>query len=145
MKDLMQDVKALGGAPFFVLLVVISYGVGESRLASILLAGFIASLLLTASIRAVYFRQRPDKTKFRTWWEKIDASSFPSLHAMRAFFLAALFSVEVPVVWFGVVLFGIASVVAYLRVKQKRHHVSDVIAGSVLGVILAAVLQVWLG
>lgn len=139
MREFLQDVKALGGAPFFLIVIVFAFFT-YTELAYVLLWGFVGTLLLTAAIRAVYFRPRPDRTKYRTWWERLDASSFPSLHAMRAFFLATVFSMSFPSVILGVLLFACAGAVAWMRVWKKRHYVSDVVVGCVLGILFGFAL-----
>jgi undecaprenyl-diphosphatase len=69
-------------------------------------------------------------------------SSFPSGHASSGFFAAALLSEgdpELAPLWFA-----LAAVVATSRAYLRVHHASDIVAGAVVGLALAAVARrVW--
>ncbi len=138
-----QDLKALAGVPLFVAVIVLFYVVGKPVFAFQLFIGLALAYALTFGIRTFYFRLRPDKEKYSTYFGRINASSFPSMHAMRASVLATLL-----ILFFNnsllTVLFIIGALgVGYARVAQKRHYTSDVIVGLVLGVLIA-LLSVWL-
>lgn len=105
--------------------------------------GLFLAYALTSSIRFIFFKQRPDKQKFKGLAQKIDASSFPSLHAMRASCLSVLLILFFSNFWITVISIAAAVCVALVRVVQKRHFASDVIAGLIFGVLIAFV-SVWL-
>jgi len=136
-KDAIQDLKAFGGFPIFVVLILTTYLVGQAQLSTQILIGLVLAFATTTLCRVIYFRPRPEPKKYKTFLQKIDAASFPSLHAMRAMLLALLFGnfFALPALtgFFVLVTLG----VAYVRVYQKRHHMSDVIAGLILGVPVA--------
>lgn len=99
------------------------------------------SLLVNGGIKSLFRRKRPvwaDESprphKLRTPL----SSSFPSGHASAAFTAAGVLSQGDPL-W--PVYYGVAAVVASSRVYVKIHHASDVVAGAVLGVGLAAVAR----
>lgn len=78
--------------------------------------------LLTEGLKRVTRVRRPDSN---------DRDSFPSLHSSLAFSVATLesqFHPQEAPLWFT----G-ASVIAYERVRIKRHHWTDVLAGAALG------------
>ncbi|MBI4146358.1 phosphatase PAP2 family protein [Candidatus Woesearchaeota archaeon] len=136
--ELIQDVKALGGLPLFVLLILFAFATARDVLAAQLLAGFVLAYTVTTLLRLVFWKQRPDKEKYRGFVQKVDSGSFPSLHSMRAAVLATVLG------WYFAnwlsVLFGVLAVaVGVSRVVQKRHFIRDVLAGLVLGVIVAIV------
>ena len=143
--DTIHDIGALGGLPFFLLMTaLIALGRdGWLPLLITLLLGLVACFTVTAAIRWLWFRQRPVPQQHSNWFQRIDASSFPSLHAMRAAFLAtviiilARFSIAVVV---ASVLVTVA--VCWARVRMKKHHISDVVVGAVLGVIMALAAMV---
>ncbi len=131
--ELLQDIKGLSGVPIFIAVVLISFFVGERALALQLTAGLALAYAITVILRIVFFSQRPDKQKFTNFVEKLDASSFPSLHSMRAAVLATIlslhFSNSLLTAFFAIT----AIAIAVARVLQKRHFARDVIAGLVFG------------
>jgi len=135
-EELLQDIKGLAGVPVFGVLIVLSFLLNKFELAKELFVGLIAAHILTILIRALYFRRRPDKERYRTFIEKIDASSFPSLHSMRAGVLAAVLGVYFVNFW-PVLLFILCAVaVAFSRVLSKRHYASDAVVGLILGFLI---------
>ncbi len=141
--EVIQDIKALGGFPLYGILIVISFLIREVRLSAQLLVGLILAFAVTVLLRIMFFKQRPLKQSFRNFIQKVDASSFPSLHSMRAGVMATLLALFFNNAWFTLVLGLCAVTVAASRVKLKRHFVADVVAGLILGV-LVAFASVWL-
>jgi len=139
-KELIQDTKAMGGFPFFELVSFSFLFLGHLNVFLQLTAGLIFAFAFSFSLRLLFFRERPIKEKYHNIFGKIDASSFPSLHAMRASLLAtvcALFFNNI----FLYFLFAFCAIGAgYCRVIQKRHHLSDVIFGLVFGVIIGVLV-----
>jgi len=136
-REFLEDVKAFGGLPIYLALISFFSILGYFTISVRLAVGLFLAYVLTSSIRFVFFRQRPDKQKFKSVAQKIDASSFPSLHAMRASCLAILLILFFNNFWFTVISIIAAVCVALVRVIQKRHFASDVIAGLVFGVFVA--------
>jgi membrane-associated phospholipid phosphatase len=97
----------------------------------------IISLLLAGIIRIVYFKERPNKARHDTLFLRIYNSSFPSVHAMRAFILAFFFSQHYFSWILLIVTVSLAILVGYSRIFLKKHDFIDVIVGSILGIILA--------
>jgi len=140
--ELVQDIKALGGFPVFTIAIVVAFFY-DRILSAQLLVGIVLAFGLTVLIRMVSFKQRPDKQPFNNFLTKIDASSFPSLHSMRASILATLITLRLtnPVLIILLIVYAIA--VGASRVWMKRHYTSDVAAGLVLGAFVA-LASVWL-
>ena len=137
MQELWQDLKAFGGVPVFVVIVLAALVFNKTSLAAQVVLGFAVSFALTFAIRAFYFRRRPDREEYRSFFQRIDASSFPSLHAMRAAVLWVLMMFAFPQPYL-IALFALIIVfVAVARVYLNRHYPSDVIAGVVIGAIIA--------
>ena len=141
--QLIRDTSAFGGFPLYCFLSLVVLLLGYFELFFQLLIGFILAFGVTVLIRLCYFKERPKKQKFANWIEKIDASSFPSLHAMRATVLTVLLSLFFANRVVAVVFAILAVLVAVIRVQEKKHDIFDVIIGLVLGVILGFV-SVWL-
>ena len=134
--ELWQDVKGLSGVPLFVVVIIVSFLSGMRQLAAELSCGLILAYFITTVIRLVHFKRRPDKQAYRNFIEKIDASSFPSLHAMRAAVMATILSITFsnPLL---TALFSLCAIgVGVSRVLTKRHYVSDVIVGLLVGVLV---------
>jgi membrane-associated phospholipid phosphatase len=136
-EDWMRDISGLGGLPIYLVAALTAFAIGEKSLAYQLAAGLGFGYLATVLIRLAWFRKRPEAQKYKNWLEKIDASSFPSLHAMRSavfWSLLALFFNQIALyLAFAVVIISIA----WTRVWLKRHHPSDVAAGLAIGLALA--------
>ncbi len=108
-------------------------------------ACYVATLLVQMVIR----RPRPNALPhgFKLW---IHTYSFPSAHSAASFACAVLLSalafvvlpVFAPVIL--VVSFGLAITIALSRIIVGVHYPSDVIAGSLLGAVLAGVFVLFL-
>jgi membrane-associated phospholipid phosphatase len=142
-REFLEDVKAFGGLPIYLVLIAIFSILGYFTMSVRLAVGLFLAYALTSTIRFVFFRQRPDKQKFKGLAQKIDASSFPSLHAMRASCLAILLILFFNNFWITCLAIGVAVCVALVRVVQKRHFASDVIAGLIFGAIIAGI-AIWI-
>jgi len=141
--EFLQDLKALAGVPLFFVVIVISYVVGRPVFALQLFVGLVLAYVLTFGIRTFYFRVRPDKEKYSNYLQRINASSFPSMHAMRASVFATLLVLFFQNSLLSVLFVLCALGVGVSRVLTKRHHASDVIVGWIFGVFVA-LFTVWL-
>jgi undecaprenyl-diphosphatase len=107
---------------------------------------FASISVLAALVLAIKFsvrRQRPEGE-----WGRIyrftDPHSFPSGHAARAFLIATIAAGLGPA-WLAITLWIWAPLVALARVAMGVHYLSDVVAGTVLGIIVAWIgLQVYM-
>ena len=83
----------------------------------------LTSALLTEGLKRVVRAKRPDTD---------ERNSFPSGHATAAFAVATMQAHYHPrqaIFWYA----G-AAAIAYSRVKLRRHHAQDVVAGALVGV-----------
>lgn len=93
---------------------------------------------LAAVVLAVKFlvkRKRPEG-EWGGIYRNTDPHSFPSGHAARAFLIAVVATALTPP-WLSAILWVWAPLVALARVAMGVHYLSDIIAGAVLGVIVA--------
>jgi undecaprenyl-diphosphatase len=88
-------------------------------------------MLLKFSIR----RRRPEG-EWGAIYRTADPHSFPSGHAARAFLIAVIASFFGPP-WLVVALWVWAPLVSLARVAMGVHYLSDVVAGAVIGLIVA--------
>ena len=96
-----------------------------------ILAAFVMSLKF--SIR----RRRPEG-EWGAIYRNTDPHSFPSGHAARSFLIATLAALLGPL-WLAIILWIWAPLVSLARVAMGVHYVSDVVAGAIVGVIVALV------
>ena len=138
--EAVRDSGAFGGLPLSLAVIVLLYPL-HTFLSLKLLAGLIIAYALTAGIRFMYYKERPLPKRHTNVFERIDASSFPSLHAMRATLLAGVLSaVLVHPLQLGVL--GICVLLTcYSRVHTQKHHASDVVAGVVFGALIVLGLR----
>ena len=106
---------------------------------------FVGISLLAALVMSIKFlvRRRRPEGEWGGIYRNTDPHSFPSGHAARAFLIAVVGAALGPA-WLGVLLWVWAPLVALARVAMGVHYVSDVIAGAILGVIIAIIgLQIY--
>lgn len=129
MDKVMTGFTGLGSKEVSLTLFVGLYTLGNDRLQeSTKLSTFsVAGATLTCAILKYFVnRERPTGTTNRY------NSSFPSGHATGAFAFSYVMSKRHPKA--SIPLYLTASTVAFSRVYLGRHYVSDVIAGSLLGI-----------
>ncbi len=100
------------------------------------LVGFEASLmngLFTSLGKEAFGRRRPDEYEGQWEWFK-GKRSFPSMHASRAFTLAAVMSDTLENRWVSLAAYTWATMVGLSRIEQNRHWPSDILAGALMGV-----------
>jgi membrane-associated phospholipid phosphatase len=89
------------------------------------------------AIKFLVRRERP-QGEWGGIYRNTDPHSFPSGHAARSFLIAVIAAAFGPI-WLAVILGVWAPLVALARVAMGVHYLSDVIAGAILGVIVALV------
>jgi membrane-associated phospholipid phosphatase len=104
--------------------VVVSVGIGG-----------LAALVL--GIKFLVRRKRPEG-EWGSIYRNTDPHSFPSGHAARAFLIAVVASALGPA-WLSILLWIWAPLVSLARVAMGVHYVSDVVAGAILGVVVAGI------
>ena len=69
--------------------------------------------------------------------------SFPSGHVLRAMSLATGVAIKAHRPWASSVAYGLATVMGLQRIYTQQHWLSDVVAGTVLGVAASATTVHW--
>ncbi|VVC30099.1 Phosphatidic acid phosphatase type 2/haloperoxidase [Cinara cedri] len=102
------------------------------------LIGLLIDIFAVAIIKAFVRRRRPVGNKNDQWITVgPDVYSFPSGHVSRAFFIVFYFFKLYPLNEFMILILSIwAIAVAFSRIFLRRHHLLDVIAGSILGYLV---------
>jgi len=108
-----------------------------------LLLALILDIVVVAVIKAFTRRRRPAYNvddQYATV-KMVDKFSFPSGHSTRAVMLAVIFIVIAPVNFiFWLPLLAWAGAVCVSRVLLGRHHILDVAAGVVIGIVQAVIM-----
>jgi membrane-associated phospholipid phosphatase len=92
---------------------------------------------LVMSLKFIIRRRRPEG-EWGAIYRNTDPHSFPSGHAARSFLIAALATFLGPG-WLAVILWVWAPLVSLARVAMGVHYVSDIVAGAVVGVVVAII------
>ncbi|MBI5963685.1 MAG: phosphatase PAP2 family protein [Chloroflexi bacterium] len=93
-------------------------------------------------IKFLVRRERP-QGEWGGIYRNTDPHSFPSGHSARSFLIAVVGTVLAPP-WLATALWVWAPLVSLARVAMGVHYLSDVVAGSALGVIVALIgLQIY--
>lgn len=94
----------------------------------------IAQLLLTLPLKTLVGRSRPEAGRGDHDFHPLHGgASFPSGHATQAFALASVISEHADRPWVTGLSYGLACLVGVARVEQRKHFVSDVVAGGLIG------------
>jgi undecaprenyl-diphosphatase len=142
-KEFIEDSSAFGSLSFFLFLIFLFLILGEVKLGIWLILGFILSFAFVIIIRLFYFKERPQKKEYKNIIEKINASSFPSLHSWRIVMIFVFLSYYYNSIYLVIFLGIIAILVFFSRKYLKFHYWTDIIFGAIFGLIMS-LLIVWL-
>jgi undecaprenyl-diphosphatase len=104
------------------------------RRAALLLLAVVVQALVIFALKQLVRRERPQGEWGRIY-RTFDPHSFPSGHATRAVLLAVM-AVGLGPSWFAGVLLLWAPLVCLARVATGVHYISDVTAGSLIGLLM---------
>ncbi len=135
-RDLVSEVSALGSVVVYVVVTLVFLVQGYSQVFDRLAAALILGYAVATLFRMAFFKQRPKKRAFKTFIEKIDAGSFPSLHAMRATFGSVILGAFFQNILVCSLLVLCVIGVSYARMREKRHYLADVLVGIALGLVI---------
>ena len=130
---MMRKLTHLGGARVMIGIGLILIAAGEQLLGLAALFALTSSHLLVQLLKRVVARPRPCDANGRplALIDLPDPFSFPSGHAAAACAVTGTIAIVHPLL--APALLPIAALVAASRVTLRVHHVSDVIAGVLLG------------
>ncbi len=132
------QITELGGFVTYVIIAIFTLFFIHPFLFVNLILSLIAITVVAIAIKYFFFKDRPKKQSTNNLVERLDASSFPSIHTMRIFALGFWISTLFRS-WIGVLyLLVIAILVSYSRIYLKKHYWSDVLGGLVLVIIIIA-------
>ena len=136
------EITAFGGVILYILIALIFLFLGNFGMFYRLLTGLLLIYFIVIIIKIFYFKNRPQKYKYSNFIERIDASSFPSVHGARSAFLAAAL-----IQFFGnfaisIMLILLGAMVAYSRIHLKAHDIKDITAGIILGLAVFFIVNI---
>ena len=101
----------------------------DGLIASVLAGGIIAGVL-----KEVTGRYRPSTHKGVYSFKPFSGNaSFPSGESTEAFAAGSVIAAEYPHLWVEIPCYGVASLVAFARMREDGHWASDVVAGALIG------------
>ena len=132
---LMENVTVFGSVFTHSILLAAAFALGDA-LFLVLLKGLALLYLLSMPLKFLFFKHRPRKMAYTNWWQKFEASSFPSVHAARVLFLALALHARFSNMLLSVLLLALAALVVYSRIHLKKHYWTDMAGGIVLGMVV---------
>ncbi len=138
-EEWIRDVSSFGSMAFCCFLCAAALAFGNLQAFARLAAGFVSIIILAYAIRLFHFKERPNKRRAEGGiLSRLDASSFPSVHAARISFISAAFLSVSPTLF----LLGSILVVAvdFSRIKTKNHFIEDVIFGNAAGYAIGYII-----
>jgi undecaprenyl-diphosphatase len=127
-----------GDSWFWAIGLVILWVSGSSFWKEWAVVQFASISLLAAMVLLIKFRVRRKRPEGE--WGRI----YPSGHAARAFLIATIATGLGPA-WLAIALWTWAPLVALARVAMGVHYLSDVVAGTLFGIIVALIgLQIYM-
>lgn len=136
---ILKDLGGYGGFPFYAAMILLFVLLRDFEFVYRLIVSLVAVSASVAILRLAYFKPRPGQKKksYSIFYERIDNSSFPSVHTARAVMISIALFTKAPVLLPLLVLMMI--IVCASRLHFKRHYLVDVVAGLVIGLILGLV------
>ena len=141
LRILVIDITFLGSLSFFLFLSFFMFLLDYNHFSYKIIISLVISYILVGIIRFIYYKPRPNKQKYSNLLEKLDSSSFPSLHAMRISILFVLFMLNFNI-FLAVFFFLISIIVCYSRIYLKKHYLIDIIFGYLIGLIIGYLINI---
>ena len=141
-KIVFKQITDLGGLIPYCFFILIFLILGYDDIFLRLLISIIAIMIIAVAIKIFYFKKRPNKQKRSgNIVEKIDASSFPSIHSMRTISLVFWLSIFFDNIILTSYISVVGLLVIYSRIYLRKHYWSDVIFGMLFSLIIN--LAIW--
>jgi membrane-associated phospholipid phosphatase len=138
LKKIFDELTLLGGILFYLLFMLILFLSGEYTYCFFFGLALILIYFITFIIRLFYFKQRPNKANYRNFLEKIDASSFPSIHAARSTFIFIFLVFFYSKIYYLIPLYTLLFLgVLFSRIYLKKHDYIDLFGGIIMGILLS--------
>ncbi|RJQ16870.1 phosphatase PAP2 family protein [Candidatus Woesearchaeota archaeon] len=141
-REFFENLTALGSMIFHGIALVFLLFIDFTLFLKLLIALGISTVIV-ATIRFFYFKYRPlDKEKPKKFLHRLNASSFPSLHAPNSIIFALIVGLTLSTGLF-VLLLILTVLIIYSRYYLKKHFIIDLAVGSVLGMIIGLIVALY--
>jgi len=107
----------------------------------VLLIALVINEILGSIIKILFPKTRPNGQKYTTILEKIDAGSFPSLHASRITIVYLTLFSATNFLPFKIIFLAIIPIVMLSRINLKKHFFIDIVGGFIIGVVIWSLSQ----
>jgi undecaprenyl-diphosphatase len=112
---------------------------GSWRVTAAMLAGGITALAVLVLLVKFRIRRPRPAGEWGAIYRSTDPHSFPSGHAARSVLLAVM-ALSLGPPWFGFLILAWAPLVSLARVAMGVHYLSDVLAGFLIGLMMAMIM-----
>jgi len=136
-KIILENVTFFGSSGFYIFLILFTFLIGSIKLSIWLSLGFLVNMILAIAIKLLFFRHRPRKERFSNILEKIDASTFPSIHSMRSVSMLIFFFSYYNQLYLTLLFLAMSIGVFFSRYYLKKHFLKDIIFGILLGSLIS--------
>lgn len=132
--DWLRDFTSLAN-PLILILVPFIF-LGNSQTFYYLLLALLVNEIFCSLIKIVFPKKRPNGQSYTNLLEKIDAGSFPSIHASRITLVYLTLFSNTESLAIKIVLLAVIILVFVSRVQLKKHFWVDVLGGFVIGILI---------
>jgi len=129
----LDSLTALGSVYLNLIALGFLWSFGQVLIARELLIGLSLTWIIIYSLKHIIKRERPENHIEHV----LARASFPSAHSGNAFLTTTVLSSHLGR---SVIFFSLAATVAFSRIYLEDHYLSDVIAGSGIGLVIGQVL-----
>lgn len=134
--EIWRDITALGGVVITTITTLIIFILDFTSLFFQLMISLAAAYLIGILTRQLYFKERPKIEPYSGWIQKIYASSFPSIHALRSWAMITVSILYFENVALTITLMLAGAAISYSRIYLDKHHLADVVVGSIAGTLI---------
>ncbi len=129
-----RDITSLAN-PLILLMVPFIF-LGASRPFYILLLALLINEILASIIKITFPKKRPTGQSYKNLIEKIDAGSFPSLHASRITLVYFTILSNTNTIAIKMLCVFVVILVIISRIRLKKHYWIDVLGGFIIGLLI---------
>ena len=137
--DFFRDITSFASLWWYLLIALVFFVNKNYDIFIKLVIGLLIIYFIAILIRTFYFKPRPKKYSYNSYIEKLDASSFPSLHSSRAVFMSIILMKFFNNFALSALLAVLTIIIAYSRIQLKKHDLMDVLAGVVVGTVVYSI------